>query len=146
MGMSYECKQRIFSTLLGKASNVSIASNSYIGLSTTVPTISLSGDKYDVINFTEPSGESGYSRPLIGNYQAPTSQKFGYDNRGNVSNTDIIYFPEATESWGNVLYFGIFSTQTGGVPLVWGELTAPVEVPANYVPLFRVGSLKMSFE
>lgn len=146
MGMSFTCKKSIFGALLGKSLNASLASSAYIGLSTTQPTIVNTGGTYDVTNFSEPDLDKGYNRPLIGSYNAPTSQKFEYNERGNVTNSDIIYFPEATDTWGTIRYFGIFSTQSGGVPLVWGELTEPVEVPANYVPLFRVNALQLSFE
>lgn len=139
MGMSAQCKTSIFQTLLGKRDNISLASNAYIGLSTVQAGSSPTA-------FVEPSSDAGYARTLIGNYQAPTSQLFAIDSSGKATNSAIIYFPEATEEWGEIKSFGIFSSQSGGVPLVTGDLTEAVTVPANYVPLFRVGALQMSFE
>ena len=139
MGMSVNCKTNIFKTMLGLTQSLSLAPTAYIGLSTVQ-----AGSNVNA--FVEPSGAAGYTRALIGNYNAPVSQLFTVDGDGRASNKSIIYFPEATDVWGEIKSFGIFQSESGGIPLVTGDLTAAVNVPANYVPLFRVGALQMSFE
>lgn len=111
--------------------------SAYIALSTTTP-------NPDGSNFTEPSDT--YRRVQIGYYSTGSQ----YINKmtvtatggvGTATSNDYIFFPEASASWGTVTHFGIFSAATGGVPIIYGELTAPVTIQANYVPMFRIGAL-----
>lgn len=125
--------------LLGGMSNSAPNNSAYIGLSTTTPNT-------DGTNFTEPSAASGYKRTLVGTYQAGS----GWTNKltptatggvGTLTSNDIIFFPEATASWGTVTHFGVFASLTATEPIIFGELTAPVTIQQNYVPLFRTGQL-----
>ena len=68
----------------------------------------------------------------------------GTPANGSVSNTDIIFFPEATGSWGTITHFGLFTQASGGQLIVYGALTSPITVSANYVPLFRAGNFTLT--
>lgn len=103
----------------------------YLGLLTTAPTESASG-----VTFQEISG-TGYARAALSIPMANAA------NRA-ITNSEIIYFPEAESNWGTATYFGIFDAKTGGEPIIYGELDAPVTVPVNYVPLFRVGQFNLT--
>lgn len=128
-----------FIRLLSGLSNTAPLNQAYIGLSTTTPST-------DGTNFTEPSASAGYSRAFICTYNAGA----GWNNKmtttasggvGTSTSNDIIFFPEATASWGTVTHFGLFASATATTPVIFGELTNPVTIQANYVPLFRTGQL-----
>lgn len=125
----------ILNGLIGKGSG-SLA-NCYMGLSTTTPNANGS-------NFTEPSGTLGYARSVIGISGQSATQVMGNPSNGSVSNTDIIFFPEATGSWGTITHFGLFTAASGGQLIVYGALTTPITVAANYVPLFRAGNFTLT--
>lgn len=110
----------------------------YMGLSTTTPSS-------DGSNFTEPDAAAGYARALIGIDGQSGTQLMEVEG-ASAANDQIIFFPEATSTWGTVTYFGLFSAASGGVPLIYGALSSSVSVPANYVPLFRVGSFTLSLQ
>lgn len=103
----------------------------YMGLFTAAPTDSSAG-----VTFTEISG-AGYARA---NLSVPMANA---ENRA-ITNAEIIYFPEAEANWGTATHFGIFDAKTGGEPIIYGALDAPVTVPVNYVPLFRVGQFNLT--
>jgi hypothetical protein len=63
---------------------------------------------------------------------------------GEIENVLIIFFPEATASWGTLTHFGLFAGPTGGVPKIFGALTSPITVGSGYVALFRVGNFSLS--
>lgn len=123
-----------------------VKSSYYVGLSTTTPTPTGG-------NFTEPSIPSGavddegvaittneYSRVSL-------SGVVGSASNAITKNTAIIFFNEAEHySWGTITHFGIFTSKTGGTPIFWGELTEPVEVPKNYIPIFRAGKLQIGLD
>ena len=126
----------ILSAMLGKLNYATIAPTCYLGLSTATPSSDGSG-------FSEPG--NGYARSLIGNYQTSATQKMTVTGN-SATNSEIIFFNEATASWGTITHWGIFSAATGGTPLVWGALTTSVSVPGNYVPLFRVNNFTLTLE
>jgi hypothetical protein len=127
---------QILSNLCGKSSNISLGANSYVGLSTTTPSA-------DGTNFTEPTG-NGYARVLLGASGQSYAQKMGTATAGAITNTEIIYYPEATGSWGTITYFGIFSAQSGGQLLAYGALTTSIAPTANTIPIIRAGELDIS--
>lgn len=106
----------------------------YIGLSTTTP--DANGG-----NFTEPQSPTEYKRVSLDN-------KMGTASNAIIKNTDIIFFPEAENSgWGTITHFGIFTAKTGGgTPIFWGELSSPVQIPQNYIPIFRAGKLQIGLD
>ena len=128
----------ILKAFFGQTSSFSIASTCYIGLSTTTP-------KNDGSNFTEPAESAGYARTLLGTSNSSTGWIMDTPANNTIKNTNqIIFFPEATESWGTVTHFGLFSAKTGGTPVFWGALTASVAVPVGYIPIFRAGALSVT--
>ncbi|HHT53317.1 MAG TPA: hypothetical protein GX011_00020 [Clostridiales bacterium] len=126
---------QVLSGLIGKGSGP--LSNCYIALSTTAPNA-------DGTNFTEPLTSAGYARSIIGLSGTSATQVMSSPSGGATSNTSIIFFPEATASWGTVTHFGLFTSASGGNLVLYGTLTNPIAVAANYVPLFRVGNFSLT--
>ena len=126
---------QVLSGLIGKGSGP--LSNCYIALSTTAPNA-------DGTNFTEPLTSAGYARSIIGLSGTSATQVMSSPSGGATSNTSIIFFSEATASWGTVTHFGLYTSATGGNLVLYGTLTNPITVAANYVPLFRVGNFSLT--
>lgn len=137
MAFTEAASAQILNALTGRSNSASLLSTCYLGLSTTAP--NAAGG-----NFTEPGSANGYARALVGNSSASGTQVMAAPSGGNTSNTDIIFFPEATSSWGTITHFGLWTAKTGGSLMVYGQLSTPVTVPENYVPLFRAGNFTMS--
>lgn len=127
---------KILPLLIGKASTLNSATSIYVGLSTTEPDA-------DGTNVTEPSG-NGYARVLLGHSSQSMTQKMGEISAGEVSNDEIIYFPEATGSWGTITHFCIFDAASGGNLLAYGGLSTPIQPVANTIPIIRIGELTIS--
>ena len=135
MGMSVTARGSIVKTLTGRAQNISIAPECYIGLFSSTP----SADGANEIT------GAGYERTLIGSHQSVGSQAMGdVDSSGKATNVSTIFFPEAEAGWGTVTHFALFNTKTGGSPHLWGELTSPVAINAGYVPIFKPGALSIT--
>lgn len=135
MAMAENVKSQILMSMTGKTNTISIASTCYIGLLKSVSN-----------GAVEPDTAAGYGRAQLGHYQNAQGQAMGSPTNGKITNNQIIYFPEATDSWGTVTHFGLFTAVSGGTPFLWGALSEPVNIPAGYVPLFRVGKLSISIE
>lgn len=145
MPLNTNTKNRILRSLVGKDS--AFGGTVYLGLSSTTP--NAEGE-----NITEPIG-NGYERVLVGSYSQIGTQKFGDVSNDSISNSEIIYFPESTGSWGDTLtHFVLFNSKTGtgsSSVLAFGELTkgdvsAHVTVSAaNTVVLFRKGELTVKY-
>lgn len=130
----------ILNAFFGRQNTVSLAPSCYIGLSTTQP--SVTGE-----NFTEPAESTGYARAFLGNYNQSQTIMMDAASEGTISNgSNIIFFPEATATWGTISYFGIFTAKSGGKPIMWGALTTPISVPSGYIPIFRAGALNVSLQ
>ena len=119
----------------------------YIGMSTTVPTVNDSGV---ITNFTEPASVTGYSRARLGLYGNEATRLMDAAKKGSITNgSNFIFFDEATVGqggFGELKWFGLFSAQTEGSPILAGELTTPVTVPAGNVLIFRPKNLTVSME
>lgn len=140
MALSENCKTIILSAITGKREYANIAPTCFIGL---LKNIAASGD---TVSFVEPEASAGYGRMQLGKYDNSTGQLMGAPKNGKITNSQIVYLPEATADWGTITHFALFNTATGGTPFLWGALTDPVNVPSGYVPLFRVGKLSISIE
>lgn len=127
---------KILSLLCGKADRLTSVSSIYVGLSTSAPLA-------DGTNVTEPVG-NGYARVLLGDASQVLTQKMGTVANGHVENDEIIYFPEATGSWGTITHFCIFDSASGGNLLAFGALNSPITPTANTIPIIRVGELDLS--
>ena len=119
----------------------------YLGMSTTVPTVNDSGI---ITNFTEPASVTGYSRARLGLYGNEATWLMDAAKNGSITNgSNFIFFDEATVGqggFGELKWFGLFSAQTEGSPILAGELTSPVTVPAGNVLIFRPNNLTVSME
>ena len=143
MGMSQECKSQIMKNMTGRASQISIASNCYIGLLSAAP--GYERVDYELVYLTHELSGEGYKRMLIGNYQAANTHAMSdIDENGTSVNTETIFFPEAEEDWGRASYFALFNSEDGGAPHLWGALTSAVTINAGYVPIFKPGSLSIT--
>lgn len=131
---------------LVKNTSGSTTSYYYIGLSTTTP-------KEDGSNFTEPSIPDGTvddeGEPItVNEYQRVSLEGvMGSASNAIIKNSAIIFFNEAEHyGWGKITHFGIFTSKTGGTPIFYGELSAAVEIPKNYIPIFRAGKLQVGLD
>ena len=119
----------------------------YIGMSTTVPTVNDSGA---ITNFTEPASVTGYRRARLGLYNNEDTWLMDAAKNGSITNgSNFIFFDEATVGqggFGELKWFGLFSAQTDGNPILAGELTTAVTVPAGNVLIFRPNNLTVSME
>lgn len=109
----------------------------YIGLSTSTP-------NQDGGNVTEPSPSTGYKRMLL--------SAMGSASKAQITNKDIIFFPETLTGWGTVTHFVIYPTQTATTPIYYGNITGldgiaiGVDIPADHVPIFRAGAFKVALD
>ena len=130
-----------------KSSLIPTSAACYIGMSTTVPTVNDSGI---ITNFTEPASVTGYRRARLGLYNNEDTWLMDAAKNGSITNGEkFIFFDEATVGqggFGELKWFGLFSAQTGGNPILAGELTSPVTVPAGNVLIFRPKNLTVSME
>lgn len=133
--MTYNLANRILEGMGGRSSM--IASAIYLGLSTTAPS-------RDGTGFTEPSGNNGYKRVLLGMNGQNSSQKMGNASAGGIKNSDTVYFPEATGSWGTCTHYLLFDHATTGNLLAYGKLTDNINPVNGTVPLIRVNELQMT--
>ena len=130
-----------------KSSLIPTSTACYIGMSTTVPTVNDSGI---ITNFTEPASVTGYRRARLGLYNNEHTWLMDAAKNGSITNGEnFIFFDEATVGqggFGELKWFGLFSAQTGGSPILAGELTTAVTVPAGNVLIFRPNNLTVSME
>ena len=63
-----------------------------------------------------------------------------------MANDEIIFCFEATAAVGQFTYLGLFDTKTGGKPFFTAELTSPISVAANTVPLIRKNQLVVALD
>lgn len=103
----------------------------YIGLSTTDPGVNGTA-------FTEPDVSTGYKRRKLDMMNSPSN--------GQISNGDIIFFPESLGSWGQITHFFITTTLTGSAAIFSAPLTEAKTIPAGYVPIFREGALVVGID
>lgn len=138
--LTYNGANALLAMLAGTGSTYTY-SNVYVGLSTTAPDRTGGG-------YTEPDAGAGYARQLIGrsgngSIDAST-RKMNNPDMGATTNKNIIYFPEATDSWGTCTHFLIFNAEKDGVLIAYGPLTDEISPVAGTVPIIRVGDLTMS--
>ena len=130
-----------------KSSLIPTSTACYIGMSTTVPTVNDSGT---ITNFTEPASVTGYRRARLGLYNNENTWLMDAAKNGSITNgSNFIFFDEATVGqggFGELKWFGLFATQDQGSPILAGELTTAVTVPAGNVLIFRPNSVTVSME
>lgn len=123
------------------------SSQCWIGMSTTVPVMGSNGV---ITNFTEPASSTGYRRSRLGIQGNEVTYIMDAAKNGSITNgKNFIFFDEATVGgggFGELKWFGLFSVSSGGAPVLAGELTTPVTVPAGNVLIFRPNNLTVSME
>lgn len=131
----------------GKTYPLPTASECWIGVSTTTPSIGGSGT---ITGFTEPAASTGYARTLLGKYnQSGTYVMSAAANSSITNGQNFIFFDEAKTGgggFGTVTYFGLFSAKTGGTPILAGQLTTSVTVAEGNVLIFRPNNLTVSMD
>lgn len=145
MPLTTNIKNRILKSLVAK--DTCFGSSVYLGLSSTEPTAAGT-------NITEPSG-NGYARVLVGNTSQTLTSLFGDPSNGTITNKDIIYFPEATGSWGDTLtHYVLYTSATGtgsSYVLAYGQLknngvASPITVSQEgTVVMFRAGAFEINY-
>ena len=112
-----------------------------------MPTVNDSGS---ITNFTEPASVTGYRRARLGLYNNEDTWLMDAAKKGSITNgSNFIFFDEATVGqggFGELKWFGLFATQDKGSPILAGELTQAVTVPAGNVLIFRPNNLTVSME
>ena len=108
--------------------STSFPTSTYIGLSTTEPSI-------DGTGVTEPDTDGGYSRIELTSLSEPTD--------GVISNSEDIVFPESTASWGTVTHFVIYDAETDGNLLMYEAFTTARSIEATTVVMVKSGSLNL---
>lgn len=117
----------------------SLASHSkvYIGLCSNDP-------EADGGTFTELYG-NGYTRVLISQSGQTYPNLIASASDRAITNAYQINWTKATGDWPEANGFGLFTTETGGVPYFYGKLEEPVTCVAGAVALFDPQTLKISF-
>lgn len=117
----------------------------YIALSSTPPNA-------DGTGVTEPSG-NGYRRISTKwvnlrnpgeNYTSAWPSEPSYDavnDKYSVTNTEDIYWFEATGSWGTLGYFALYDAETGGNLYAYGTLSNAIAPTAGTIPVIRAGDI-----
>lgn len=148
--IAYTTSNTILNAFFARGANnpaIPTSAACYIGMSTTVPTVDSSGA---ITNFTEPASATGYRRPRLGIQNNQATWLMDAAENGSITNgSNFIFFDEATAGqggFGELKWFGLFSAETGGTPVLAGELTAAVTVPAGNVLIFRPNNLTVSME
>lgn len=65
-------------------------------------------------------------------------------DRATVSNQERIEFPTATAEWGEISYFGIRDSQTGGNLLVYGTFNKPTTITEGNKFIIDSSNLEIS--
>ena len=146
----YTISNSFLNTLFARGSydaTIPTSSQCWIGMSTTVPVMNSNGV---ITNFTEPASSTGYRRSRLGIQGNDVTYIMDAAKDGSITNgKNFIFFDEATPGgggFGELKWFGLFSESSGGSPVLAGELTTPVTVPAGNVLIFRPNNLTVSME
>lgn len=109
-----------------------IKRDTYVALSSTIPT-------KDGENFIEPASSTGYTRRAIGDLDVSIPAQ--------IANRDAIFLFEALADCGSFSHLGLSdSKERGSSVFLVAQLTAPVTVPAGYVPLIRAHKLVIGLD
>ncbi len=131
MNTTYFLNQ-VMGNLFHTKENPGLPSEYYIGLSATEPSV-------DGTCLGEPSQSgTGYMRVRLDSLSEPQD--------GVIKNTDAINFNESLTSWGTMLYYVVYDSDTGGNLLFFNNLSASRNVEPNTVITIKAGELTISLE
>lgn len=118
----------IAGNIFGSKKDPAIPQTYWLGLSSTAPSV-------DGTGATEPSDVgTAYARIQLTGISEPTA--------GEVTNSETLSFPESTADWGNMLYYLVYDSQTGGNLCLYDELENSRRVETNTVVTFKPQTLK----
>lgn len=106
----------------------------YVGLSKTEPKANSTG-------VTEPSG-GNYARIAI----AKGTTAFTTSTDGLVKNKITVQSPESTSAWGNLPYYAIYDSATGGNLLYGGTLANPRNIDIEMQLLIDPNGMTFTLE
>ena len=150
--------EQLFSKTTYAASGSTVKENIsyfYIGLHTNQTGLTPQADGSDFVEPSIPDGATDadgnaitvneYKRVPL--YSSEEGKKMGTATGGIIKNIAAIMFPEAENyGWGTITHFGIFEDATGEVPVFVGELTSSVEIPKEYIAIFRKNKLQVGLD
>lgn len=130
-------RNNILNALYGRfgsgGTNLIPTSNScYLGFSTAAPTISAAGD---CTAFPEPTASTGYAR---------VKAEMAAASAGSITNstTNIMWLaPNKGEKYTKATHIGLFANETGGLPIMVIELSAPITLDVNSTLILYKGDL-----
>ena len=121
--------------------NVNSSGVAYLELSKTKPTYNSSGE---ITNITKPT-DTNYERKLIGESTASYSTLFNAPVAGVIKNKEEIHFNTASENWdGEWKYWAIYTSKTGGNPIIAGEFETAVTVSTNNIVCIKKNQMTLS--
>ena len=98
------------------------ASNCYLGLSTTTPSLGTNGQ---ISNFTEPDASTGYKRvPLTDEALSSMDAASGAQIKNGTYNI-AFPVPNKESQYGAATHIGVFEVATGGTPTITAALSEP---------------------
>ena len=135
----------LLNLICGVSNDVSMPKDLYLGLCSDEPdatTGAITGEP--AIDNT--GATTGYQRQLVGgsNNEKDFSDSIG---TGVISNSKEIHLNVANSNWGQMNYFFLSESESGNA-ILWGTINgdAGVQIPANHVPVFKKGYLKISID
>lgn len=139
LGMSATLRAGILRAILGyDTGSVSVNSGKqcWVGLSSTDPAVSV----------TEPT-DANYTRVRLALNGASDYLTITGASAANSGSKKEIKFNRSLGAWeGSYPYFVLYTAQTAGTLMAWGELTTPITVTAkDVVPLFEEDKFRICF-
>lgn len=109
-----------------------------IGAAYSAPTM------YVALSTADPGDDGGSIAEPVGNGYARIACS-GWSRSGNeVDNDAAVTFAEASGSWGEITYAGLFDASTGGNLLLSFELDTPRTVTDGITPRFSAGEFNIT--
>lgn len=123
--------------MCGKSAFGDLNQSITIGLSYTQPNRGGTG-------ITEPDSSTGYQRLLLGNINQALTQLMAPAVDGTITNAKNIFFNRAIAAYASpITHFLVFSSDT---LIAYGELTNPITVLINTVPLIEIEELTITID
>lgn len=121
-------ENEILDAILGDDNATNMPDTVYIGLFTSEPSDGGGG--------SEVTG-NGYARVAVTN----NSTNWPDATDGEKRNGATITFPQATNSWGTIQWYGLFDASSGGNLMMWGGLANSIAPTSGDTPFFSAGGI-----
>jgi hypothetical protein len=132
MSMTRKWENEVLNYLFG-ATAMTIPASLYVGLH-----VGGSAPNNDGTGIVEPTG-GGYTRATI----VRNTTNFPASTAGEVKNSAVVTFPQASADWGTVTHFVIYDALTNGNAVVVGTITTPKAVLSGDTPSFGANTLSL---